>query len=363
MQTIYLVRSLSNNISFDSNQHIGLHFIESSVDIGFLNNTIFDGRLKILIDQKSSDQWIGKANIWFILLDRKPLTNQSLEEAYVYIKNIGIQLFKVTRMGQSFSYKNIYTITNVNDSWSIEDTYIKYSDAGGFEEIYCLDKTLSIERERNETIYQTEGKTVKSDLVIIIGSDKQQKQAQFIHITMPAHKIDIDASNLRVTGDLSSLNHFHGVDEYRSTKGLIYELYNDAITSQSIFTSYLLLFQIVEVVISEGVSSKLSDETISTIMDEVSKTNLLDDIFVERLRGLLKGLKKENSMELLQSGIVRLLGEHILGSLDFSAFPKWRKFRGKITHPMRTQELTDTEFTMQYKSLRKFVDNLACTLS
>lgn len=55
------------------------------------------------------------ASIWFILFDDKPLNNKSLEDAFAIIKNIGNQLFKVTRLGQGFSYKNIYTIPNVNN--------------------------------------------------------------------------------------------------------------------------------------------------------------------------------------------------------------------------------------------------------
>ena len=63
MRTIYLVKSPSNNICFDSNPELGLHFIESSVDVTFLNNVVFDGRLKILVNQRSTDPCIGMASI------------------------------------------------------------------------------------------------------------------------------------------------------------------------------------------------------------------------------------------------------------------------------------------------------------
>lgn len=362
MRTIYLVMSPSNNICFDSNPELGLHFIESSVDVTFLNNVVFDGRLKILVNQRSADPCIGMASIWFILLDDKPLSNKSLEDAFAFIKNIGNQLFKVTRLGQGFSYKNIYTIPNVDDSWKIEDTFISYSDNGGFKEVYCLDRTAPTEQDGEDTIYHANGKTVKADLAFVVGSDEQKTQAQFVHITMPSKNINIDASGLRTTGDLNPLQHFHGVDASRSAKGLIYELYNAAITSANIFTSYLLLYQIVEVVIAEGTASTLDDDAISGVLDVVREANLLDDAFFNRFRGLLKGLKKENSLELLRSGISNLLVSVDAAGLDYSAFSSWRSFRGKITHPMRTQELTDTEFTVQYKSLRKFADTFTSAL-
>ena len=285
-----------------------------------------------------------------------------MEDAFAFIKNISNQLFKVTRLGQGFSYKNIYTIPNVDDSWKIEDTFISYSDNGGFKEVYCLDRTAPTDQDGEDTIYHANGKTVKADLAFLIGSDEQKTQAQFVHITMPSKNINIDASVLRTTGDLSPLQHFHGVDASRSAKGLIYELYNAAITSANIFTSYLLLDQIVEVVIAEGTASTLDDDAISKVLDVVLVANVLDDAFFNRLRGLLKGLKKENSLELLRSGIGNLLVSADAAGLDYSAFSSWRSFRGKITHPMRTQELTDTEFTVQYKSLRKFADTFTTAL-
>ena len=356
MRTIYLVKSPSNNICFDSNPELGLLFIESSIDVAFLNNVVFDGRLKILVNQRSADPSIGMASIWFILFDDKPLNNKSLEDAFAFIKNIGNQLFKVTRLGQEFSYKNIYTIPNIDDSWKIEDTFISYSDSGEFKEIYCFERTVPNWQGGEDTIYNTNVKTVTADLPIFVANDEQKTQAQFVHITMPPKRINIDASRLRTTGDLNPLQHFHGVEASRSAKGLIYELYNTAITSANIFTSYLLLYQIVEVVIAEGNASKLDDDAISGVLHVVRENNLLDEEFFNRLSGLLKGLKKENSLELLRSGISNLLGSADVVGLDYSTFSSWRSFRGKITHPPQTQELTDTEFTIQYKSLRMFVD-------
>ncbi|MEQ1837855.1 MAG: hypothetical protein ABL858_05925 [Candidatus Nitrotoga sp.] len=311
------------------------------------------------MNQRSADPCIGMASTWFIFFDDKPLNNQSLEEAFALIKNIGNQLFKVTKLGQSFSYKDIYTIPNIDESWTIEDTFISYADNGGFKEIYCLDRTAPIEQDGEHA----NGKTVKADLVaFVVGSDGQKTQAQFVHITMPSQNINIDASRLRITGDLSPLQHFYGVDASRSAKGLIYEFYNAAITSASIFTSYLLLYQIVEVIIAEGSVSALGDDTISKVLDVVRQANLLDEAFFNRLQGVLKGLKKEDSLELLQSGINNLLVSAAAVDLDYSAFKFWRKFRGKITHPTRAQELTDTEFTVQYKSLRKFVNAFVSAL-
>jgi hypothetical protein len=356
MKTLYIVRSPSNNTSFESNPELGLHFIESAVEIGFLNNVVFNEKLKLLVNQKTGDQWVGMATVWFILIEEKPLSNRSLEDAYVYIKNIGNQLFKVTRLGQSFTYKDIYSIPNVSDSWNIQDTNISYTENGGFKEVYCIDRNSPIGQEGEETIYKADGKSVKADLVFCVGSESQRTQSQFVHITMPSQNIKIDASGLRISGDINLLADFHNVEKYRSTKGLIYELFNTAITTANIFTSYLLLFQIIELVVSEGPASKINQNTITEVLNRVRETNLVDEVFITRLDGILKGMKKETSSELLRSGLSALMKGVVIEGLDFSAFPNWRKFRGKITHPMQTQALTDSDFVEQYKSLRKFVD-------
>lgn len=356
------MKSQSNRINFDSNPDLGLHFTESTVDIEFINNIVIDGRLKILVNQKSGEQFVGMATLWFIVYDENPLSNVFLEDAFVSIKTIGNQLFKITGLGQVFSYKDIYSIPNVSDSWNINDTYITYTENGGFKDIHCLDRNAPIEQDGEDTIFHANGKTVNADLVVLVGSDGIKKQAQFVHVTMPCQKINIQATGPCITGDLSLFESLHGVDKYRSAKGVIYEIYNAAITSGSIFTSYLLLYQIVEIAISEGSATTLSETITKNVLVTVRQSGLLEDVFLSRLNGMLKGLKKETSAELLRSGISHLLGENSITELDYSNFSGWRSFRGKITHPLKTQELTDGEFTVHYKSLRKFVDALAYAL-
>ena len=57
-------------------------------------------------------------------------------------------------------------------------------------------------------------------------------------------------------------------------------------------------------------------------------------------------------------GVVSLIGLASTEQLDFTKFSLWRKFRGKITHPKSTQELTDTEFVKHYKNIRFFIDSV-----
>ena len=47
MKTAYLIKSPSKNISFDSDTDRGIILINSVIDLTFLNNSVFNGNLKI----------------------------------------------------------------------------------------------------------------------------------------------------------------------------------------------------------------------------------------------------------------------------------------------------------------------------
>lgn len=363
MKAVYLIKSPSNNISFGCDAKSGLFFIESSVDISFLNNVVIDGRLKLQIDQKNGEQWAGKATIWFIILSDLPLSNENLEKELSYVRNIGNQLFRTTKLGQKFSYRDIYSIPNVSDTWTIEEMNINLNENGGFKEVYCLDKSKPIKKDGEFTYYETTGKTVKADLVFCVGSDNQKTQSQYIHITLPSQNMNFDASGLRVTGSLDALNQLKDSSHSRTTEGMMLELYNNALTTDNIFTSFLLLFQIVELIIHSVEATKISSEVVGDIINKVKECELNDPIFVDRILGSLRSLNKETSKELLEIGVVALIGADIAKQFDFSRFSLWRKFRGKITHPKSTQNLTDSEFVSHYRELRSFIDEIIMAMT
>ena len=87
-------------------------------------NVVSDRRLKLQIDQKVGEQWAGKAIIWFIILSDLPLSNENFEKELSYVRNIGNQLFRTTKLGQKFSYRDIYSIPNVSDTWTIEEMIV-----------------------------------------------------------------------------------------------------------------------------------------------------------------------------------------------------------------------------------------------
>jgi len=363
MKAVYLIRSPSNNISFGCDAKSGLFFIESSVDINFLNNVVIDGRLKLQVDQKVGDEWAGKATIWFIVLSDLPLSNENLEKELSYVRNIGNQLFRTTKLGQKFSYRDIYSIPNVSDTWTIDEMYINLNENGGCKEVYCLDKSKPIKRDGEFSYYETTGKTVRADLVLSVGSDNQKTQSQYIHITLPSHNMNFDASALRVTGSLDALNQLKGSGHSCTTEGMMLELYNNALTTDSIFTSFLLLFQIVELVIHSVEATKISSDVVDDIINKVKESELEDPIFVERILGSLQSLNKETSKELLEMGVDTLVGPRLAGQFDLSKFSSWRKFRGKITHPKNTQNLTESEFVSHYRELRSFIDKIIMAMS
>ena len=56
-----------------------------------------------------------------MILSNLPLNNSNLENELKYARNIGNQLYRTTKLAQKFSYKGIYSIPNISDSWNIED--------------------------------------------------------------------------------------------------------------------------------------------------------------------------------------------------------------------------------------------------
>ena len=204
---------------------------------------------------------------------------------------------------------------------------------GGFKEAYYIDKNKPIKKEGELTYYEAAGKTVKADLVFCVSSENQKTQSQFIHITLPASNMNIDASALKVTGDLEGLKYLQDLSSYRTSKGMIIELYNNAITSDSIFTSFLLLFQILGLIIEEANPTKINEDLIVSARNKLQEVDELDSAFIERITGSLRSLKKETSRELIEAGAIQLLSKEEAEKLDYSSFSSWRKFRGKITHP------------------------------
>ena len=272
-----------------------------------------------------------------------------------YVKNIGNQLFEKTKLGQEFSYKDIYTIPNIDDSWLINGIRINLNENGSFKEVYCLDNDKPVKSDGEFTYYETTGKTVKADFVFCVGSENQQTQSQYVHLAIPSKNINIDASGLRVSGDLTDF-HLNDILYSQTVEGLILEIYNNAITTKNIFTSFLLLFQIIELIIDSAQSTKIDENVIATIQNEIEKCDLIEKQFVHRISGILRGIKKETSRELLEIGTISLIGQEAVLDLKFKAFSSWRKFRGKITHHKKTQLLTDREFVTHYKSIRNFID-------
>jgi len=237
MKTIYIFKSPSNNISFGCNEKVGLHFIESAIDMTYIDNVVIDQKLKLQVQQTIGVNRVERATLWFIYISERSTENKDLEAIYSYVKNIGNQLYQKSKLGQSFSYKNIYYVPNVSDHWNIEDVRIEFNSTGDFKEVRWIDKSEVTDEVNGEKFYSSEGKTINSDFCIAVGNENQQTQCQFVHITMPSSNIQIDCSELRVDGTLDNFILKGESASKVDNLGFILELFNNAITADSIFTS------------------------------------------------------------------------------------------------------------------------------
>lgn len=352
MRTAYLIKSEAYSINFDCQEKIGLTFVTSVQDIRFLHNVVLDKKLKILVQQDDYGHGIGKPTLWFLVYSDAPVNTTSLETEWKFTTQFGALLNKYTQLGQSFSYKNIWTFPNIPNEWILNDTYIQFNEKGGCDGIYWDDVTKPTYQENGNTLRQGTLKQVKADLVLVLGSDNMKTQAHFAHITLPG-KNNIDTSGFYLKkdiGDKMAAERF----EFNSKEEIyLLQLYNRAITTEDIFISTLLLYQMIEVVIQVSNSKKIDDNGINKLKDFVNGTEELKE-YSDRILNSIYNITTETSKELLLKGLIELIGEEKSNTIDISDFKNWRILRGSLTHPLEARELTEEQFVKVYKTLRKF---------
>lgn len=359
MKTLYIFRTEVDCINYGIGEDTGLHFISSSVDLSFLNNLVLANGIKFHIDQITGHEIISKVKVWFFILSNSPLNNENLEFEFQKVKKTTFKLFKYTNLYLSFSYKNTFTIPNVGEYWTIESTFIELNPNGSFKHAFCLHPENIIDQKEGETVYKTDGKTIKPDFVFCVGSDNQFTQATYVHLSNPAHFIDIDTAHLRIEKTID-LNKIKQLDEnYQKPElRLIFEFYNYARTAHNILDSFSYLYKIIEVITNIPDTEKINAETIENILAQIAKANIIEESYMLRIEGSLKNITKSTLKERLKDGVISLTSEKYGNCLSYEDLNKWRSFRGKITHPGKFVELTDGFFIEAYKSILNFVNEI-----
>lgn len=356
MATIYLIKTEAKFVSFDCHPNTGLTFTTSVQNISFLNNVVINGDLKILVQQDNQNYFLGKPFLWVLVKSDKPMNNTGLEEAWKYATKIAAQLHRYTKLGQSFSYKNIWSFPNIPDDWVLGETYLEFKENGQIEGIYWDNPADPVIEKDGETEKTVKLKTVNADYVAVIENENNLTQTHLSHFSLPCDA-NINAGLLRQAKTVLAEMDKHGFNTASEIQLYLLQLYNRAISSEDIFISFIFLFQMVEVIIRPVKGKKISPEGRKRFQALLAKDEELSQ-YMERLINSATNITIETSAELLAEGANLIIGEEKAKALNSSDFSKWRKMRGQLTHPEEFKELTEREFVEKYKSIRKFCADL-----
>lgn len=356
MRTAYLIKSHAQSVDFDCRPKLGLTFVTSAIDLTFLDNVVLNGDLKLLVRQEIHDHGVSVPDVWFLIFSEESAGNDGLEMVWKYATQFGSTLYRYTRLGQSFSYKNVWTFPQIPDSWVLEETYVQFDDKGGFNCIYWDDPSQPIHEQDGEEGRKVTGKTVNADHVTVITNDKNLTQSHFTHVCMPGN-VNVDTGPFHQTKEVLELITKHGFDYPSETHFYLLQLYNRAISSEDIFSSYILFYQMIEVLIRFADGQTLSVSEIEGLKTFVKGDEKLAPYY-DRLVSSVSNITKETSRELLLSGVSKIVGEDKASGLDINAFKSWRLLRGDLTHPKKARALTEQHFVETYRSLRAFCSGL-----
>jgi len=363
VKTAYLFWSRCDNASYRAYGDQELVYISSAIDLRFIDNVVFHSggtKVKLQVWQPNEHDVIPDVpTIWYSVLDDRPMSNRHLEEAFSLVRGIGYQLLPYTRLGQSFSLRQAYSIPNVPQEFVLEETEIVFGGSGSFGEFIWSDRSTTIIGPDGEPVHPAQGKTVKADLLFVVGSDTQQSQVQRVHITQPATNMEFDASGVRSDGDVQRL------EEVRSpgddpVADLVLELHNEALCAPSTIAASVLMYQIVEVLIGCASARRLEPESIDAVA--AARDSGLAPELVQRVASSVQNISYQTSRELLIEGLAAVVPNADLEHFNLDDFTRWRRARGQLTHPRTASVRSELELSALHTSIRRVVDTLVNTL-
>lgn len=79
-----------------------------------------------------------------------------------------------------------------------------------------------------------------------------------------------------------------------------------------------------------------------------------------RLMGVIGNIKEETSFEMLNKGLITLVGNENLEKLGLTEdlFKNWRHSRGDLSHAEKESKITENSLIKRYASLKQFCNNL-----
>jgi len=355
MKTAYVFIGKPKLFHFSTNDK-SLVFTTSFQDLTFLNGVVVDA-VRMFVFQEVKEQWVGQPTIAFLYLSDSTPNLKKYEEILKYVNELACLLHRYTQMGLVFEHKDTYSYPQTPCKWKLEEMGVKFKEKGILEGIYWADPNIPNHEKNGEILSNIEMKTVNADIHAAAGSDNFLTQSHIVHITVPGTNINIDASIIGQEKSVLEKMGEHGLGEQNSTIIYLLKLYNRAIVTEDIFTGYLILYQMIEVIIATVDKTKLDVDIVEHVKEILSE-NEKSAPYAARVKGALASIKMETSLELLLKGLINITSEEFVATLGDLPLNDWRNVRGKLVHPKKMAEMTDEKFVKPYDSLRSFWDRV-----
>jgi hypothetical protein len=144
----------------------------------------------------------------------------------------------------------------------------------------------------------------------------------------------------------------------RTLKWLIATVYNEAVTTHDLISSYLLLWQVLEIVESSAISERLlDDETIEAVAQTLESRGISKALINGRILTALHSLRTPSQPERIKDGLFALSPRFVASSDPIQVIGTARKIRGKLVHPLKRPNVFSEDLHRSYLDLRKLVSS------
>ncbi|MFO1433922.1 MAG: hypothetical protein U1F76_28130 [Candidatus Competibacteraceae bacterium] len=144
----------------------------------------------------------------------------------------------------------------------------------------------------------------------------------------------------------------------KSTAHLISIIYNEAITTHDLITSYLLMWQIFEVIEAETpVARVIEDDDIHAVECLLLERGLPQHVVRNRVSNALRAIRGSSQPERILDGLARLAPTFTPRPNVATVLRNARAMRGRLVHPIQRPNVYSKELHANYVAIRDIVSS------
>lgn len=345
----------------------GIYYNTVTSDLTFLDNVVIKGPdydFRFFVKQKvdKPNKYVGVPTLWILFLSSQfRMENESYEKVWNLTSELCAKLYPYIKMGIELKHIEAWVYPNIPDKWNIEHTQLAFGSSPKGVGIYWADPSVELYEEDGEMKGNYNTTNITADIVTAIGSENLLAQIHTTHIVIPNQNIQIGKKDFHIENDVVNIIAEKGFDYLENEHELkVLKLFTSAITNKNLFASFLLYYQILEYIekkITRPTGLKKSSvkrlkEFIESDIDLKQKK--------ARLMGIIGNIKEETSFEMLNKGLITLIGNENLQKLELTEdlFKNWRHSRGDLSHAEKEPKITENSLIKRYASLKQFCNNL-----